>query len=218
MGLENVIGYSCRFCDEELRALAVHLRADLATAKEQQREQCDRYVKAVALIDDAAQLTLKQDRAERDEAIAARAETERKLAEAHRNVSDNVQTIGRLDAECLRLRNRAEAAERAVVGMREALVEAREFLGRIKAAEFGNVRAACEVIDHALASPAPDGGKVEKMRAALEAARGEITRMATDGGGFSCSVIDEIDKALNGAAKAALEAVSDEKQTTDYSI
>ena len=37
------------------------------------------------------------------------------------------------------------------------------------------------------------------LREALEAARGEITRMAEDGGGFSCAVVDEIDAVLAAA-------------------
>ena len=37
---------------------------------------------------------------------------------------------------------------------------------------------------------------IARLRAALVAARVEITRLATDGGGFSCAVIDEIDEAL----------------------
>ena len=40
--------------------------------------------------------------------------------------------------------------------------------------------------------------EVARLRTALRNARGEITRMATDGGGYSCSVIDEIDGALTG--------------------
>lgn len=37
---------------------------------------------------------------------------------------------------------------------------------------------------------------VEVLRATLLAARGEITRMGTDGGGFSCTVLDDIDAAV----------------------
>jgi hypothetical protein len=44
--------------------------------------------------------------------------------------------------------------------------------------------------------------QIARLREALSSARGEITRLGTDGGGFSCTVIDDIDAALGGVKGA----------------
>lgn len=48
---------------------------------------------------------------------------------------------------------------------------------------------------------------VATLREALRSARGEITRMATDGGGFSCGVIDDIDTALAATERKVVPVV-----------
>jgi hypothetical protein len=44
--------------------------------------------------------------------------------------------------------------------------------------------------------------QIARLREALSSARSEITRLGTDGGGFSCAVIDDIDAALGGVKGA----------------
>jgi len=44
--------------------------------------------------------------------------------------------------------------------------------------------------------------QIARLREALSTARSEITRLGTDGGGFSCAVIDDIDAALGEPEKS----------------
>lgn len=46
--------------------------------------------------------------------------------------------------------------------------------------------------------------QIARLLVVLSSARGEITRLGTDGGGFSCTVIDDIDAALGGVKGAGL--------------